>query len=277
VYCYPHALKEIVLFFLTQKSGHSLYSGFYDRLPLRIIPQLDSFSTILYPLIHIPLTDMPALLEARNLVRQHPFGQRQLLKNVSLTLQGGDRVAVAGPSGAGKTLLLRALALLDGIDSGQVLWRGHPIPNQQVPDFRRHAIYFHQRPSILADTVEAALRQPLALTIHRGRKFDKPWIVERLASFDRDEKFLEQKVANLSGGELQITALLRALQLEPNVLLLDEPASALDPKTAAAAEQWLTAWIDQSPGDRAMIWVTHDANQANRVANRMLHMENGHL
>ena len=186
-------------------------------------------------------------------------------------------MAVAGPTGSGKTLLLRALALLDAIDSGQILWHGRPIRNQDVPGFRRRAIYFHQRPSILADTVEAALRQPLALAIHRGRKFDKSWIVQRLASLDRDEKFLEQKVANLSGGEMQITALLRALQLEPNVLLLDEPTSALDPKTAAAVEQWLTAWIDQSPDDRAMIWVTHDVNQAKRVANRMLHMENGQL
>jgi len=67
------------------------------------------------------------------------------------------------------------------------------------------------------------------------------------------------------------------LQLEPNVLLLDEPTSALAPKTAAAVEQWLTAWIDQSPDSRAMIWVTHDVNQAQRVANRMLHMENGQL
>ncbi len=220
---------------------------------------------------------MLALLEAHNLVRRHPFGERRLLENISLTLHPGDKAAVAGPSGSGKTLLLRALALLDAIDDGQILWHGQPIRNQDVPGFRRRAIYFHQRPSLLADTVEAALRQPLALAIHRRRKFDKQWIVERLAYLDRDEKFLEQKVANLSGGEMQITALLRALQLEPNVLLLDEPASALDPKTASAVEQWLTAWIDQSPDARAMIWVTHDVNQANRVANRTLQMENGRL
>jgi putative ABC transport system ATP-binding protein len=169
------------------------------------------------------------------------------------------------------------LALLDAIDSGQVLWHGQPIRNQDVPGFRRRVIYFHQRPSILADTVEAALRQPLALAIHRGRKFDKPWIVERLAALGRDEKFLEQKVGNLSGGEMQITALLRAVQLEPNVLLLDEPTSALDPKTAGAVEQWLTAWIDKSPDVRAMIWVTHDTGQANRIANHTMQMENGRI
>lgn len=184
---------------------------------------------------------------------------------------------MAGPSGSGKTLLLRALALLDVIDGGRVLWRGRPIRNQDIPGFRCRAIYLHQRPSLLADTVEAALRQPLALAIHRRREFNRPWIVERLAFLGRDEKFLEQKVANLSGGEMQIAALLRAVQLEPDVLLLDEPASALDPKTAAAVEQWLTAWIGELPDARAMIWVTHDVNQANRVANRTLQMENGHL
>ena len=220
---------------------------------------------------------MPVLLEAHNLIRRHPNAEHRLLENISLTLHSGDRVAVAGPSGSGKTLLLRALALLDPVDGGQVLWHGQPIRNQDIPGFRCRAIYFHQRPSLLADTVEAALRQPFSLAIHRRRKFNRPWIIERLASLGRDEKFLEQKVANLSGGEMQIVALLRALQLEPNVLLLDEPTSALDPQTAAAVEQWLSAWIDQSPDNRAMIWVTHDVNQANRVANRTLHMENGQL
>jgi putative ABC transport system ATP-binding protein len=220
---------------------------------------------------------MSSLLEARNLIRRHPHSERRLLENISFTLNPGDRAAVAGPSGSGKTLLLRALALLDAIDGGQVLWRGRPIRNQEIPGFRRAAIYFHQRPSLLADTVDAALRRPFSLAIHRRQEFNKSWIVERLASLGRDEKFLEQKVANLSGGEMQIVALLRALQLEPNVLLLDEPTSALDPQTAAAVEQWLKTWIDQSPGNRALLWVTHDVNQANRVANRTLHMENGQL
>jgi putative ABC transport system ATP-binding protein len=220
---------------------------------------------------------MPALLEARNLLRLEPFGRRRLLDEIEISLHPGDRVVVAGPSGSGKTLLLRALSLLDQLDGGQVLWRGHPIRNQDVPGFRCRAIYFHQRPALPAENVEEALRQPLALGLHRRQNFNKPWILERLAALDRDETFLQQKVSNLSGGEMQITALLRGLQLEPNVLLLDEPASALDPKSAAAVEQWLTAWIDKSPEDRAMIWVTHDADQAGRVANRMMNMDNGRL
>jgi putative ABC transport system ATP-binding protein len=220
---------------------------------------------------------MSSLLEAFNLVRRQPSGERRLLDDVSLTLRPGDRAAVAGPTGSGKTLLLRALSLLDPIDEGRILWRGQAVRNQDVPGLRCRAIYFHQRPSLFADSVEQALHQPLALAIHRRRKFDRPWIIERLALLGRDESFLEQEVANLSGGEMQITALLRGLQLDPDVLLLDEPTSALDPKTAVAVEKWLLAWIEQAPERRAMIWVTHDANQAGRVGNRTMQMENGRL
>jgi putative ABC transport system ATP-binding protein len=220
---------------------------------------------------------MTSLLEAKNLIRLNPRGQGRLLEDVSLSLFAGDRLAVAGPSGSGKTLLLRALALLDQVDAGQVLWQGRTIYNENIPRFRSFAVYFHQRPSLLAETVEAALQRPFALVIHRQQAFNKPWVIDRLAALGRDETFLAQKVANLSGGEMQIVALLRALQLNPNVLLLDEPTSALDPQTATAVETWLMKWISETPDDRALIWVTHDANQASRIANRTLQMENGRL
>jgi putative ABC transport system ATP-binding protein len=220
---------------------------------------------------------MFALLEAQNLVRRNPSGLNRLLDDVSLALQPGDRVAISGPSGSGKTLLLRSLALMDASDGGRILWRGRRIGNRDVPRFRSRTIYFHQRPSLPAETVEAALRQPFALAAHRNKEFNRRRVVERLNDMGRDEKFLEQKVANLSGGEMQIAALVRSVQLDPDVLLLDEPTSAMDPQTAAAVEQCLAAWIDEMPGERALIWVTHDANQARRAANRLLRMDQGRL
>jgi putative ABC transport system ATP-binding protein len=220
---------------------------------------------------------MFALLEAQKLVRRNPAGTNRLLDDISLTLRPGDRVAISGPTGSGKTLLLRSLALMDGSDGGRIIWRGRQIGNRDVPRFRSRAIYLHQRPSLPADTVEAALRQPFALAAHRNKEFNRPRIVERLTQFDRNETFLEQKVANLSGGEMQIVALVRAVQLDPDVLLLDEPTSAMDPKTADAVEQWLASWIDEPPGERALIWVTHDANQVRRAANRLLRMDKGRL
>ena len=76
---------------------------------------------------------------------------------------------------------------------------------------------------------------------------------------------------------MQIVALLRAVQLDPLVLLLDEPTAAIDPAAAAAVEQLVGRWWCDSPQERAMIWITHDAVQAERIAMRTLHMEGGRL
>jgi putative ABC transport system ATP-binding protein len=199
------------------------------------------------------------------------------LDHVSLEIRGGERLVVQGPSGAGKTLLLRAAALLDPLDEGRVLWQEREIHRDAVTRFRATVVYCHQRPAMLAATVEKSLRRPFALKIHRAKKFDRPWILERLARLGRDEPFLDQPVANLSGGEMQIVALLRALQLAPQILLLDEPTAALDPKTSAAVEELVVDWIEASPQARALVWVSHDVEQGERVATRKIFMESGRI
>lgn len=184
---------------------------------------------------------------------------------------------MGGPSGAGKTLLLRALALLDPLDRGEVCWHGRSIRRDRVPEFRRHVSYLHQRPALMADTVEGALRQPFSLRLHQQQVFRRDWIVERLKELGRDERFLDKRVRDLSGGEGQITALLRAMQLEPEVLLLDEPTAAMDPATAEAAETLIDHWMDGSPSTRALVWVSHDRAQTDRVGRRTVFMEAGQL
>lgn len=199
------------------------------------------------------------------------------MEDINLQLLAGERLAVVGPSGAGKTLLLRALALLDPLDRGEVCWHERPIRRDRVPEFRRHVIYLHQRPALMAETVEGALRQPLSLRLHHQQTFRRDWIVERLKELGRDEPFLDKRVRDLSGGESQITALLRAMQLEPEVLLLDEPTSAMDPTTSEAAITLLGHWMDQAPTARALVWVSHDRLQTERVSRRMILIEAGRL
>ena len=219
-----------------------------------------------------------ALLEARHIGRRHADGHRWLLEDVSLEVRPGERLAVVGASGSGKTLLLRALALLDPLHRGEVLWRGQPVRRDEIPAFRRQAVYLHQRPALPEDTVEAALRRPFSLRCHRQRRqFDRDRIVRQLGQLGRDESFLAKKVADLSGGESQITALLRAIQLDPALLLLDEPTAALDSRTSRAAEQLLVGWIDESPHRRAFVWVSHDAAQAERFVQRSLCVEGGRV
>jgi putative ABC transport system ATP-binding protein len=217
------------------------------------------------------------LLEARNLRRWHPDHRHWLLDDISLTIAAADRLAVAGPSGAGKTLLLRALALLDPLDGGQICWQGSPVWHDRVPLLRKAAIYLHQRASLLGEKVEAALQRPFSLAVHRDRQFDRPRITTWLARLGRDGSFLQKSVAELSGGEIQIAALLRALQLDPHILLLDEPTAALDPQTALTVEALLDDWVGQSADGRAFVWVTHDADQAQRVGRRILHVQEGRI
>lgn len=217
------------------------------------------------------------LIEARHLRRRHPDGLRWLLNDVGVEILPGDRVAVTGPSGSGKTLLLRALALLDPLEGGEIRWRGRPVLRDRVPAFRRQAIYAHQRPALAGQTVEEVLGQPLLLRAYRDRRFQRDRVVELLERLGRDEDFLSKSPRDLSGGESQIVALVRALQLDPAVLLLDEPTAALDSQTIQAAESLLETWLAESPDSRAVVWVSHDAAQAARVASRVLHVRDGRL
>ena len=186
------------------------------------------------------------LLEADHIGRRHPEGPAWLLDDVSLEIEPGARLSLAGPSGGGKTLLLRALARLDRLDRGEVRYHGRGVHHDAVPQFRASVIYLHQRATLIEETVEAALRRPFALTVHRQRKFDRRQAIELLSALGREAAFLQKKVAELSGGEIQIAALVRALQLDPQILLLDEPTSALDGATATAVEQLIDQWLSES-------------------------------
>jgi putative ABC transport system ATP-binding protein len=216
------------------------------------------------------------LLEAENIGRRHPSGRTWLLDDVSLAVEPGMRLVLSGPSGAGKTLLLRALARLDALDRGEVRYRGQRIEHDTVPHFRADVIYLHQRAALIGNTVEADLRKPFGLKVHRRRKFNRGAVIELFSALGRDAPFLEKNVAELSGGEIQITALVRALQLDPTILLLDEPTAALDNPTAMAVERLIDGWLAGN-SQRAVIWVSHSDTQAQRVGGTVLSMEAGRL
>jgi putative ABC transport system ATP-binding protein len=121
------------------------------------------------------------------------------------------------------------------------------------------------------------LRYPFSLKVNRGLSFDRNRILDLLDSVGRTPSFLEKSSRDLSGGETQVVALLRALQLDPSVLLLDEPTTSLDEATTQAIENLIRQWLTEAPANRASLWVTHDSHQASRIADKWLRMQCGRL
>lgn len=179
---------------------------------------------------------------------------------VSLTLPAGTCVALQGPSGSGKSLLLRAVADLDP-NQGTVCLDGVPRESLPAPLWRRRVAYVPAETGWWADGVGAHFPD-----------WDKaaPWI-ER---FGLPAEVRNWSVDRLSTGERQRLGLARTLALAPEVLLLDEPTSGLDDAATQAVE---AALMDLRRAGTAMLWVTHSADQAVRIADRLLTIDAGKL
>jgi putative ABC transport system ATP-binding protein len=216
------------------------------------------------------------LIQTTGLARRDPKRAMTLLHATDFELDRGQRAVVTGPSGSGKSVFLRALALLDPSDEGSIRWRGAAIPRAAIPAYRRRVAYIAQRPAMLDGTVEDNLRYPFSLRAYRDVRFDRAAAARFAKEAGRDADFLDKRASDLSGGEAQVMALIRVLQLAPDVLLLDEPTASLDPASALHIETLVAAWFDAAP-ERASIWVSHDPLQAGRVGNRHLTMNAGVL
>ncbi len=224
----------------------------------------------------VPAEAIATIIQVDRISRRNPKSDGWLIKDVSLTLAPGDRLGLVGPSGAGKTVLLRALALLDPLDSGTILWQGRAECGEGVPRYRTRVIYLHQRPALFEGTVEDNLRLPFGLSAHRDREFDRRRALELLAVLGRDEEFLSKPSRRLSGGEGQLVALVRALQLDPTILLLDEPTASLDSTASGGVENVLESWLAHESG-RAFVWVSHDQEQTERLTRRKIRLRAGCL
>jgi len=210
-----------------------------------------------------------ALLQGNDIGRK--IDDRWLWRGVSLALSPGDRLGLVGPTGTGKSLMLRSLAGLDPLDEGEITFGDRPLSAWNLPQYRSQVMYLHQRPVLFEGTVESNLKAVYQLSVYSKRHYDLERVLTVLDILKRPPEFLHKNAATLSGGESQIAAIVRALQLEPSILLLDEPTASLDPDTTKQVESAIAAWLE-SDSQRACIWTSHDPEQIRRVGDNCFNL-----
>jgi ABC-type iron transport system FetAB ATPase subunit len=208
---------------------------------------------------------VPELI-VRNLTRT--IGDKVLWSNISFSVRRGETIFIRGPSGVGKTLLLRSLACLDPIQSGgSITFEGKTPEHITIPKWRALITYVFQQRIASRGTPAELYYTAQRFSAQRGRpRGDLPAIIHELGL---EQAVLLQPWSELSGGQAQRVQIAIAVALCPSILLLDEPTSSLDVDSARKVERVL-----KNCGS-GLIWVSHDPQQPARVGGRVLDLPGG--
>jgi ABC-type methionine transport system ATPase subunit len=212
-----------------------------------------------------------ALFALRGVAQE--LGGKMILDDITLNLPRTAITALIGPSGAGKTSLLRLLNRLDDPTAGEVRFDGQPITSYPVKALRRRVGFVFQSPAMFAGTVADNLRAAVAIGGKAAR--DAPDMMRVLDSVGLSAEFAERDAEALSGGEKQRVSIARALMTRPEVLLLDEPTSALDPEIA----EHLLATVEELTRGYgvAVVMVTHRLSEARSTSTFTVMLEAGRV
>ena len=214
------------------------------------------------------------MIDIKNLHKS--FGKLQVLRGINETIQEGERVVLIGASGSGKCTLLRCLNLLEEPDQGSVIFEGvdltAPDTNLDKTRCRMGMVFQHfnlfPHKTILENITLAPVYHKLQTKEEANKKAMA--LLERIGLADKANTY----PAMLSGGQKQRVAIVRALAMEPKVMLFDEPTSALDPEMVVEVLELIRQLADTG---MTMVIVTHEMGFAREVGTRILFMDEGEI
>ena len=221
------------------------------------------------------------MIEIKNLYKTYNYGKPnafEALKDVSLTINDGEMVAIIGKSGAGKSTLMHILGCIDDFEKGQYIFNGKDI--SKVNEKKSASIRNSERGIVRQEfalmeqyTVVENVIMPLFFTPKSGRRSEKEKrALEILKRLEMDE-YAHKKVNKLSGGQKQRVAIARAMINNPSVLLADEPTGALDVKTT---DEIMKVFRNLNKNGTTVIIITHDMEVAG-MCDRIIEISDGKI
>lgn len=213
------------------------------------------------------------IIEIKHLKKS--YGNNEVLKDISLSVNKGEVISIIGSSGSGKSTLLRSINLLEEPTAGEVLFHGNNVldDNYNLIHYREKLGMVFQSFNLFdnLNVLENAIVTQTTV-LKRSRQEAEKIAKENLNKVGMTEQYWKAKPKQLSGGQKQRVAIARALSVNPEAMLFDEPTSALDPEMVGEV---LKTMQDLAKSGLTMIIVTHEMDFAQEVSNRVIFMDKG--
>lgn len=197
--------------------------------------------------------------------------QQQILKDISFSVQVGDIITVTGPSGGGKSTLLKIMGHLLNPTSGIIQYNGKDINEYEPTEYRKEVSYFFQNAVLFDETVRDNLAFPADI---REDTFNEDQAIRGLETVQLSDTYLDKPIKELSGGEKQRVALIRNLMYPPKVLLMDEVTSSLDAENREIVLSFIRQLNEEE--NVTILWITHNPEEI-EASNKIIRLINGKM
>ena len=215
---------------------------------------------------------MEDIIRIKDLRKQ--FGRNKVLKGIDFDLETGERVVVLGPSGSGKSTFLRCINRMEEPTSGEIYFGNTLITDKNIQKMRQDIGMVFQHFNLISNltVMENLTLAPVKLKLMNQEAAEKKarGLLRHIDLLDKAEAF----PASLSGGQKQRIAIIRAMMMEPKVLLFDEPTSALDPESIGDVLDLIREVAD---GGMTIMIVTHEMSFAKEIATRVVFIDEGKI